>query len=87
MEFKSRRKPIIDYIYMIIGTTFLAIAINLFLDPLELVTGGVTGIAIIIKALTVDIWAGGIPIWFTNIVILAVLLGVLWLVLDLVLFF
>ncbi|MDA3845514.1 MAG: YitT family protein [Vallitaleaceae bacterium] len=69
MEFKSRRKPIIDYIYMIIGTTFLAIAINLFLDPLELVTGGVTGIAIIIKALTVDIWAGGIPIWFTNIVI------------------
>jgi len=69
MEFKSRRKPIIDYIYIILGTTILALAINMFLDPLELVTGGVTGIAIIIKALSESVWEGGIPLWFTNMVI------------------
>lgn len=69
MEFKSKRKPFLDYVYIIVGTTFLAISINLFLDPLELVTGGVTGIAIIVKALTQDMVNGGMPLWLTNLII------------------
>lgn len=69
MEFKSRRKPIWDYLYIIIGTTLIGAAINMFLDPLEMVTGGVTGIAIIIKGLSGDLITGGIPLWLTNIII------------------
>lgn len=69
MEYKNKRKPMMNYIYIILGTTFLAISINLFLEPLELVTGGVTGLAIIIKSLTQDVVNGGVPIWLTNMVI------------------
>ena len=64
-----KRNPIWDYIRIIIGTTLLAIAISLFFDPLGMVIGGVTGIAIIIKELTGNIMAGGIPIWISNLVI------------------
>jgi len=69
MKIKSHRHPILDYLYIIVGTTLLAISINMFFDPLDLVTGGVTGLAIIIKAFTVDIVDGGIPIYITNLVI------------------
>lgn len=40
---------LIDYIMISIGTTLLALAINLFFDCLAMVTGGVTGIGIILN--------------------------------------
>lgn len=64
-----KRNPILDYIRIIIGTTLLAVAISVFFDPLGMVVGGVTGIAIIVKKLTEFIIEGGIPIWMTNLVI------------------
>ncbi|MBC7959088.1 MAG: YitT family protein [Vallitaleaceae bacterium] len=64
-----KRNPIWDYIRIILGTTLLAIAISLFFDPLGMVIGGVTGIAIIIKELTGNVMDGGIPIWISNLVI------------------
>lgn len=69
MEIKSHRHPVLDYIYIIVGTTLLAMSINMFLDPLDLVTGGVTGLAIIVKSYTADIIDGGIPIYITNLVV------------------
>lgn len=54
---------------MIVGVVLLAIGINLFFDPTNMVTGGVTGIAIIIKGLTKNWIAGGVPLWFTNLFI------------------
>ena len=65
----TTKKPIYDYIKIILGTTLLAIAINSFFEPLNLVTGGVTGLAIIIKNLTENVIGGGIPLWVTNIVV------------------
>lgn len=56
-------------IVMILGVLLLAVGINLFFDPTSMVTGGITGIAIIIKGLTQDIIEGGIPLWFTNLFI------------------
>jgi uncharacterized membrane-anchored protein YitT (DUF2179 family) len=52
-----------------IGITLLAIGLNMFFIPLDLVTGGVTGLAIIIKKLTQGIIPGGIEPWITNIII------------------
>jgi len=64
-----KRHPFADYVLIIVGTTLLAISINMFFDPLELVTGGVTGLAIIIKAVTLGLVDGGIPIYLTNLAI------------------
>ena len=69
MEIRIKRHPIIDYLLIIIGTTILAISINMFFDPLEMVTGGVTGLAIIIKAVTENLIEGGVPIYLTNLLI------------------
>lgn len=69
MEHLIKKNPIIDYILIIIGTTFLALGINVFFDKLGMVVGGVTGIAIVIKKITEGIIEGGIPIWITNLLI------------------
>jgi uncharacterized membrane-anchored protein YitT (DUF2179 family) len=69
MIITSHRHPIKDYLLIMIGTTLLAIAINTFFEPMQLVIGGVTGIAIIIKDISMHIVEGGIPLWVTNIVI------------------
>ena len=60
-----------DILLVIAGTFLVSIAINMVYDPLGMVTGGVTGLAIIIKSLTAEanIVPGGIPLWLTNIVI------------------
>ncbi len=69
MVIKSKRHWIMDFILIIVGTTILALSINMFFDPLNMVTGGVTGLAIVIKSLTANFIEGGIPIYVTNIAI------------------
>ncbi len=69
MEIKSHRHPVLDYLYIMLGTTILAVSINVFLDPLDLVTGGVTGFAIVLKSMTSEWIEGGIPIYLTNLVV------------------
>lgn len=69
MELTSKRKPIMDYIIIMIGITMLAAGLNMFFIPLNLVTGGVTGLAIVIKSLTSHIIPGGIDPSITNLVI------------------
>lgn len=63
MDMPSNRPVYVDYLLMTFGTCFMAIAINSIYDPITMVTGGFTGIAIILKAF-VDI-----PLWLTNIVL------------------
>lgn len=55
-----------EYAMIIIGTGILAFGIACFYDPIGLVTGGVTGLAIVIKSLTNGLVEGGIPLWLTN---------------------
>ncbi|PKM68480.1 MAG: YitT family protein [Firmicutes bacterium HGW-Firmicutes-2] len=69
MELIRTRKVWVDYLYIIVGVTIMAIAINAFFEPLDMVTGGVTGIAIIVKGLSMDVVQGGIPLWLTNMII------------------
>lgn len=56
----------VEYALIIIGTGLMALAINSVFDPAGLVTGGFSGVAIIVKAWTEGIMDGGIPLWFTN---------------------
>lgn len=63
----NRRSVVVDYIMVLIGTGLLAVSIQCLYDPIGLVTGGFTGLAIILKEITGGIIEGGIPLWFTNI--------------------
>ena len=49
------------------GTGIMAFAIKSSYDPIGLVTGGFTGIGIMVRRLTTDLIDGGIPIWMTNL--------------------
>lgn len=65
----TTKQNIIEYMSIILGTTSLAIAINVFFDPFELVTGGVSGLSIIVKKFSEDRFNIIIPLWLTNIVL------------------
>ena len=56
-----------EYLMITIGTGILAVGIAWFYDPIGLVTGGFSGLAIIIKHITEGLIEGGIPLWLTNI--------------------
>lgn len=57
-----------DILFIIVGTLLIGLSVNWVYDPMGMVTGGVTGLAIAIKYLTGLILPVGIPIWLTNIV-------------------
>lgn len=51
------------------GAGLMAVAVNCVFEPMGLVTGGVTGIGIIVKELTGNaVGREGIPLWITNLV-------------------
>ena len=56
-----------SYLMIIIGTGIMGVSIQNFYDPIGLVTGGFTGLAIVIKAFTSSFISGGVPLWITNI--------------------
>lgn len=62
----SRKKILSEFLLITLGTAIVAIAINMFYSPSNLVTGGVTGIAIIVAEWTKDT-AWPVPLWLTNI--------------------
>lgn len=63
----NKRNPVILYPVIIAGTGLLAFSIKCIFDPVSLVTGGFTGIAILVKKLTGMFYEGGIPLWFANL--------------------
>ncbi|MDF2908013.1 MAG: hypothetical protein K0R34_3334 [Herbinix sp.] len=56
------------YMIILLGSFLMALAVNVVYEPMELVTGGVSGLAIVVKYLTRGIVDGGVPIWLFNIV-------------------
>ena len=65
----KKRNPVLLYLVITAGTGLLAFAIKCIYDPIGLVTGGFTGIAILIKKVTDIFYAGGIPLWFANLIL------------------
>ncbi len=63
---KLDKKKVKDYILIVAGTFIMAIGVKMIYDPMEMVTGGVTGLAIVVKALTEPLIEGGIPLWLSN---------------------
>lgn len=67
MNFFRNQSKLRDVLFLLAGTLLMAVAVNMVYDPLGMVTGGVTGIGIVIKHLTQNLWTGGIPVWLTNV--------------------
>lgn len=65
--FAYKRKPVFLYFVIIAGTGMLAFAIKCICDPINLVTGGFTGLSILLKDLTEFFYEGGVPLWFANL--------------------
>ena len=63
------RTLIRNYLLIIIGTALMAFAIASVLEPASLVTGGFSGIAIIVKQYTGHLVPGGVPLSVTNLVL------------------
>lgn len=56
-----------DYIMIIVGAGILALGVSSLFDPIGLVTGGFSGLSIVIKGVSSRWIEGGIPLWLTNI--------------------
>lgn len=63
MDLLNRRPVYVDYILMTLGAGLLALGVQCLYDPIGLVTGGFSGIAIIVK----EVSNGMIPLWLTNL--------------------
>ena len=73
------RKPLwLEYLMIIAGTGLMSLAINSVFDASGMVTGGFSGVAIIIKAWTKGLVNGGIPLWVTNCVLNIPLFFIAW---------
>lgn len=61
-EMKKMKKysTVAEYLLIVLGAFAMGFAIKNLYDPINLVTGGVTGIAIIMKNVA------GVPLWLTN---------------------
>ena len=62
----KKHGKIYECMMIIIGTAILAFGVACFYDPVGLVTGGFSGLAIVIKYVTEPFIEGGIPLWLTN---------------------
>lgn len=70
-----------DLLLVVAGTTMMAVGVNMVYDPMGMVTGGVSGVAIVVKELTHGVMGDGIPIWLTNTLLnVPIFLGALLLV-------
>lgn len=69
MKILNSRPWYIDLLFVFVGTGLMALAISNIFEPIGLVTGGFSGIAIIIRRMSEGIVEGGIPLWLTNLVL------------------
>lgn len=68
MEKKSQT-IIKEYLMIAAGTALIAFAVASIYDPSGFVTGGFSGLAIIVKQLTENLVPGGVPLALTNLVL------------------
>ena len=52
---------------ILVGAALMALAVNLVYEPMNMVTGGVSGLAIVVKRLTEPIIKGGLPVWLFTV--------------------
>jgi uncharacterized membrane-anchored protein YitT (DUF2179 family) len=69
MTKKRFKKYFTDFLIIILGTTIVTFALKYILDPAGLVTGGVSGLAIVIRYLSATYCPWEIPLWVSNVIL------------------
>lgn len=69
-------------IALVLGVLLIALSVKLVYDPAGMVTGGVTGIGIVLKEMTNRLWGFEFPLWLTNVLFNGPLLIAAWKVLG-----
>lgn len=64
-----KSKAWFEYLCILAGTTIMAIATNIFYEPNSIVTGGISGLSIVIQYLSGKFFNYPIPLWATTIVL------------------
>ena len=67
MKIAGKKVWYLEYILIIVGTGLMGTAITSCFDAAGMVTGGFSGIAILVKEWTEGVVPGGIPLWITNL--------------------
>ena len=63
----NMKEVLLKILKIMAGTFLMAAAVNFVYEPMQMVTGGISGLAIVIKELTKGYIRGGLPVWFVNI--------------------
>lgn len=66
MKLSGKKPWYMEYAIIFMGTALMSVAINSVFDAAGMVTGGFSGIAILVKSWTQGLVDGGIPLWVTN---------------------
>lgn len=69
MNKANNKEELIKYLMIIIGTTITAMGINIFYSPYHLVTGGLSGLAIVVEYVSKNTLGFGVPLWLTNLLV------------------
>jgi uncharacterized membrane-anchored protein YitT (DUF2179 family) len=75
---KKKKELVRDYILLLAGTGLMALSVQAVFDPMGMVTGGFTGIGILLRRLTRSLVPGGIPLWVTNLLLNLPAFAVAW---------
>ncbi len=68
-KFKNKYLIILSkYLTIMVGAILMAVSVNFVYEPMGLVTGGVSGLAIVIKRWTESLITGGLPIWLFTVI-------------------
>lgn len=62
-----KRKVLFEYLCILAGTTIMAVATNIFYESNSIVTGGITGLSIVIQYLSGKFFGFPIPLWMTTV--------------------
>jgi len=69
MNKANNKEELIKYLMIVIGTTITAMGINIFYSPYHLVTGGLSGLAIVVEYVSKNTLGFGVPLWLTNLLV------------------
>ena len=66
MALTGKKPWYIEYLTIFIGTGLMALGISSCFDAAGLVTGGFSGISILVKAASGNLYGWEVPLWLTN---------------------
>ena len=69
MKIAGKKPWYLEYLLIFVGTGLMGTAITSCFDAAGMVTGGFSGIAILVKAWTKGLYGNGIPLWITNLIL------------------